>query len=76
MIRLRKSDRKLILDSICALAKANSQNGGTDRKSNIADAIEAILGAAWQDGGRRGAERFLKPYFCLYLNTLTSLIYG
>ena len=64
MIRWRKSDRKLILDSICALQR-RTPNGGADRKSNIADAIEAILGAAWQDGGRRVLKRFLKPISAL-----------
>ena len=45
------------------LGKGELQNGGNNRKSNIADALEAIIGAAWQDGGRRGAEKIFKTLF-------------
>ena len=45
------------------LGKGELQNGGADRKSNIADALEAILGAAWQDGGRRAAEKIFNTLF-------------
>ncbi len=60
---LAKIGQEIQLGRHLRLGKGELQNGGADRKSNIADAIEAILGAAWQDSGRRGAEKIFKTLF-------------
>ena len=60
---LAQIGQKINLGQHLRLGKGELQNGGAERKSNIADAIEAILGAAWQDGGRRGAEKIFKTLF-------------
>ena len=46
------------------------KNGGALRSSNLADALEALLGAVWLDGGIRGAERVFKTLFNPYITTL------
>ena len=47
------------LGEFLKLGKGELLNGGKKRKSNMADAIEAIIGAAWQDGGRKAVEKYL-----------------
>lgn len=52
--------------SFLRLGKGESQNGGQGRPSNLTDAVEAILGAAYLDGGIKAVEkiftRLLVPY--------------
>lgn len=60
---LAKIGQDINLGQHLLLGKGEFQNGGADRKSNIADALEAIIGAAWQDSGIRGAEKIFKTLF-------------
>jgi ribonuclease III len=48
------------LGDFLALGKGESQSGGRERPSNLADAMEAVLGAAFLDGGIRGVNRILR----------------
>ncbi|MFO7821743.1 MAG: ribonuclease III [Lentisphaeria bacterium] len=41
------------------LGKGEEQSGGRDRISNLADAMEAVLGALYLDGGMKVVKRFL-----------------
>jgi ribonuclease-3 len=52
------------------------KNGGALRSSNLADALEALLGAIWLDGGIRGAERVFRNLFSTYINTLEELAHS
>ncbi len=45
------------------LGKGEEKNGGATRASNLADAVEAIIGAAWVDGGARAVNKIFKKVF-------------
>ncbi len=54
------------------LGRGEEQNGGAERASNLADAVEAILGAAWIDGGARAANKIFRKVFQPELEQLQS----
>ncbi len=63
-------DRKLAqigafagISEFMKLGRGERKNGGAQRASNLADAVEAILGAAWIDGGARAANKIFKTVF-------------
>ncbi|MCK4565129.1 MAG: ribonuclease III [Verrucomicrobia bacterium] len=45
------------------LGRGEEKNGGAQRSSNLADALEAIIGAAWIDGGARAVNKIFKKVF-------------
>jgi ribonuclease-3 len=47
-------------------------NGGAERASNLADGVEAILGAAWVDGGLRAVRKIFAKLFVPELETLQT----
>ena len=70
-------DRKLaqIGDSIgigrfLRFGRGEEKNGGAERASNLADAVEAIIGAAWIDGGARAVNKIFKKIFIPELDEL------
>ncbi len=54
------------------LGRGEEKNGGARRASNLADAVEAIIGAAWIDGGARAVNKIFKQVFLPELETLQS----
>ncbi len=63
-------DRKLAqigaaigLGEFLMLGHGEEKNGGATRASNLADAVEAIIGAAWIDGGARATNKLFKKVF-------------
>lgn len=42
------------------LGRGEEQSGGRERRSNLADAFEAVLGAAYLDGGFKAVERIFR----------------
>jgi len=55
--------RALSLGAHLALGEGESRNGGTDRDSILADALEAVFGAVLKDGGMASARQvILKLY--------------
>lgn len=52
------------------LGRGEEQNGGAERASNLADAVESILGAAWIDGGARAAHKIFSQIFLPELDGL------
>jgi ribonuclease-3 len=72
-------DRKLAqigagigISEFLKLGRGEEMNGGAQRASNLADAVEAILGAAWLDGGARAANKIFKNIFLPELDGLHS----
>jgi ribonuclease-3 len=70
-------DRKLAqiggtigISEVLLLGRGEEKNGGAERASNLADAVEAIIGAAWIDGGSRAAHRIFKKIFLPELGEL------
>lgn len=45
------------------LGKGETQSGGATRDSNLADAVEAVIGAIFQDGGMKTCRKFFKKHF-------------
>jgi len=45
------------------LGRGESQNGGSQRVGNLADAMEAVIGAAYIDGGLKAAQKIFKKLF-------------
>ncbi len=60
------------LGSHLRFGKGESQNGGANRKSNLADALEALLGAAWKDGGQRAAQKVFDKLFPAVIEKTTT----
>jgi ribonuclease-3 len=54
------------------LGRGEEKNGGAHRASNLADAVEAIIGAAWVDGGSRAVNKIFKRLFIPELNGMKS----
>jgi len=52
------------------LGRGEEKNGGAERASNLADAVEAIIGAAWIDGGTRAVNKLFKKVFIPELDEL------
>ncbi|MBO6010646.1 MAG: ribonuclease III [Oscillospiraceae bacterium] len=50
------------LGDVLLLGKGEEQNGGRERKSILADAVEALLAAIYLDGGMEQAKRFVKDF--------------
>ena len=42
--------------------KGETTNGGADRESNLEDALEAVIGAIWLDGGLKHARKFFDAH--------------
>ncbi|MDF7798221.1 ribonuclease III [Pontiellaceae bacterium B1224] len=70
-------DRKLAqigatigISEFLRLGVGERKNGGAERASNLADAVEAIIGAAWMDGGARAANKIFKTVFIPELGEL------
>ena len=61
--KLAKIGADLGISAHLRLGIGERKNGGADRASNLADAVEAIIGAAWVDGGARAANKIFKMVF-------------
>ena len=46
----------------CLLFGKGEKGAGTERKSTLADAVEAVLGAVYLDGGAEEARKIILPY--------------
>ena len=51
--------RQLQLGTFLILGKAEESNGGRERESALADALEAVIGAVYLDGGLTSAQHFV-----------------
>ena len=58
---------KIHLSNYLFLGKGEELSGGRDRPAIIADALEAILGAVFLDGGFDAAYQIVKKYFIPYI---------
>lgn len=52
--------RQLGLGRYLVLAKGERDAGGAERPANLADALEAVIGALYRDGGIEAAARFVR----------------
>lgn len=56
---LAKKGRELHINEALYLGKGEEMTGGRERSSIIADAVEAVIGAIFLDGGMESAEKFV-----------------
>ena len=56
------------------LGKGEENSGGRDRKSNLADAMEAVLGALYLDGGMEVVKQFLRCHIGHVIHKPQSLL--
>ncbi len=56
---LAKKGRELRINEMLRLGKGEEITGGRERSSIIADAVEAIIGAVYLDGGMESARKFV-----------------
>ncbi len=63
--------RGLMLGPHLVLGEGEKRNGGADRDSNLANAIEAIVGAIYLDGGMDACRAEVLPWFDGALRGLT-----
>lgn len=57
--------RELELGKYLLLGKGEEQTGGRERKSILSDALEAVIGAIYLDGGFANAKEFIKNYILI-----------
>jgi ribonuclease-3 len=57
---LTSAARELGLGEHLRLGKGEAASGGASRDSNLEDALEALLGAVWLDGGLKAARKFFE----------------
>ncbi|NOU36921.1 MAG: ribonuclease III [Kiritimatiellaceae bacterium] len=57
---LTSAARSLGLGEHLRLGKGEAASGGANRDSNLEDALEALLGAVWLDGGLKAARKFFE----------------
>jgi ribonuclease III len=66
---LTRLAKRIDLGQRLKLGKGEEQTGGRQRPSNLADTLEAILGAAFQDGGLKAADAIFRHLFVPHLET-------
>ena len=62
---LAETAARIGLGAFVKMGKGEEQGGGRQRHSLLADALEAVLGAAYLDGGLRAAEKIVAKLFAL-----------
>jgi len=60
---LARVARRLNLGASLRLSRGESQSGGRDKEGLLADAMEAVLGAVWLDGGVEPVRRIFQQCF-------------
>jgi len=72
---LAKIARDIELGDFLKMGKGEEQSGGRKRASNLADALEAVIGAAWIDGGIRATHKLFKTLFQPRIDALSGNVW-
>jgi ribonuclease-3 len=67
--------RDLELGEHLLVGSGEDRSGGRNRSSNLADALEAVIGAVYIDGGIKGAEKLFKKIFVPRLEALSGNVW-
>jgi len=62
--------RRIELGAFLRVGKGEEASGGRERRSNLADALESVLGAVYLDGGMKGAEKVFTRLFVPLIESL------
>jgi ribonuclease-3 len=71
--QLAAQARRLNLGAYLLLGRGEESHAGREKPSLLADALEAVLAAAFLDGGLRAAEKLTRRWFSPLLPSLASL---
>lgn len=66
---LAAAARLLGLGEYLRMGKGEASSGGAERDSNLEDALEALAGAVWLDGGLKASRRFFEKHVFRLLGT-------
>jgi ribonuclease-3 len=69
---LAKIARGISLGEVLKVALSEVQSGGRDSDSNLEDAMEALIGAIYLDGGLKAAEDFMIPRWSVLAKSAIS----
>lgn len=58
------------------MGKGEERSGGRKRPSNLADALESVLGSAYLDGGIKAVQKMFKKLFVPQLNSLSGDVWA
>jgi ribonuclease-3 len=70
--KLAQIAKKIDLGTYLLLGRGEEKNGGAQRASNLADALEALIGAAWIDGGIRAVKKIFNRIFLPELEAMQA----
>jgi len=70
--KLAEIGARICISEFIKLGVGERKNGGAERASNLADAVEAIIGAAWMDGGAKATNKIFKKVFIPELGALQT----
>lgn len=73
---LSRVARDIGLGEVVLLGAGEERSGGRKRPSVLADALESVIGAAYMDGGIKGAEKIFRKLFVPHLNELSGDIWA
>jgi len=68
--------REIELGEWLQMGKGEQRSGGHKRSSNLADALEAVIGAAYLDGGLRAVQKVFKTLFHPLLDGLSDDVWA
>ena len=69
---LARIGRELELGAHLRLGRGEEQSGGRERNSNLTDAVEAVIGAVFLDGGQKAVDRVFKRLWQTDLDAATA----
>jgi len=68
--------RGIGLGDFLKMGRGEEKSGGRNRSSNLEDAIEAVIGAAWLDGGTKATDKIFKRVFVPQINSLSDNVWA
>lgn len=71
---LAKKGREIKLNDNLRLGRGEENSGGRDRSSIIADAMEAVIGAIYLDGGIEPAQKFILNMLIPEIEAVTTTV--
>ena len=71
---LAKKGREIKLNESLRLGRGEENTGGRDRSSIIADAMEAVIGAIYLDGGIEPAQKFILDMLIPEIKAVTTTV--
>jgi len=69
---LARIAKSIGVGTVLRLGHGEAQSGGAQREGNLADALEAIIGAAYLDGNLKAAQKIFKKLFVPLLEQVHS----